>query len=86
MFNCLECGVEREQNSHGKRRKFCSGICGTRYNQKKNGRPSEFELLNTTWTFTGYVKIPERNFTTPLDDYMDSATLFEMKKLEDAEN
>lgn len=83
MFNCLECGVEREQNSHGKRRKFCSGICGIRYNQKKNGRRTP---LRNAWTFTGYVKIPERNFTTPLDDYMDSATLFEMKKLEDAEN
>jgi len=67
------------QKSYGKPKKFCNYRCGVNFQQKKNAKRTP---VRNAWVFTGFVKVPERNFTIPLDRYMDSATLIEMKRLE----
>ena len=79
IFNCKQCGIESEWHERGRMKKFCSQKCQINYHNNKNMNRKPYR---TSWVRTGFVKVPERVFTTPLDRYMDSATLIEMKRLE----
>tara|TARA_Y100001956_G_scaffold8908_1_gene7597 strand:- start:53 stop:307 length:255 start_codon:yes stop_codon:yes gene_type:complete len=79
IFNCKQCGIESEWHERGRMKKFCSQKCAIIFHKNKNMNRMPYK---SSWVYTGFVKVPERVFTTPLDRYMDSATLIEMKRLE----